>query len=273
MALLPVWPHVSCEISDEKSQYLSFHCWLCQTQPWHYYTAITLPQVDTHVTANTDAHRLNNTVVLHYLLTWNVIHWAILLILTLPWIWTNRKVCYPPVFVTWYHLRRSKSGKRIIARAPWMYAVFGVRVSVPMSRQVDSWNQSCLALSQIAVSHPLTAPEGVRTKTTAQGLSVHTHETQAWITQGSNMTHPKKGVEEGPLCCFEQMYTQTHTARNNSYITGLERGPCGSPHLPKTDVKNKSETSSNWREAPHCCTNSPYSTRTKEQTAAHENTA
>lgn len=68
------------------------------------------------------------------------------------------------------------------------------------------------------------------------------------------------------------VHTQTHTASNNSYITGLERGPCGSPHLPKTDVKNKSETSSDWREAPHSCnsTNSPYSTLTKEQTAAHD---
>lgn len=90
----------------------------------------------------------------------------------------------------------------------------------------------------IAVSHPLTAPEGVRTKTTAQGLSVHTHETQAWITQGSNMTHPKEGVEEGPSLLF----CTIHTARNDSYITGSERRPCGSTHLPKTDVKNKSET-------------------------------
>lgn len=138
------------------------------------------------------------------------------------------------------------------------------------------WNQSCMGLLLIAVSHPLTAPEGVRTKTTAQGLSVHTHETRAWITQGSNMTHPKKGVEDGPLCCFAQMHahTQTHIARNDSYITGSERGPCGSTHLPKTDVKNKSERSLQWRETPHCCnsTNSLHSTLTGEQTAAHDNT-
>lgn len=65
----------------------------------------------------------------------------------------------------------------------------------------------------------------------------------------------------------------THT-RNDSYITGSERGPCGSTHLPKTDVKNKSERSSDWREAPHCrnSTNSLHSTLTGEQTAAHDNT-
>lgn len=138
------------------------------------------------------------------------------------------------------------------------------------------WNQSCPGLLLIAVSHPLNAPEGVRTKTTAQGLSVHTHETRAWITQGSNMTHPKKGVEDGPLCCFAQMHahTQTTIAHNDSYITGSERGPCGSTHLPKTDVKNKSERSLQWRETPHCCnsTNSQHSTLTGEQTAAHDNT-
>lgn len=63
------------------------------------------------------------------------------------------------------------------------------------------------------MSHPLTAPEGVGTKTTAQGLSVHTHETLAWITQGSNMTHAKEGVEEGPHVLFcTNVHTNTKAA-------------------------------------------------------------
>lgn len=115
------------------------------------------------------------------------------------------------------------------------------------------WNRSCLGLLLIAVSHPLTGPEGVRTETTAQGLSVHTHETQAWITQGSKMTHPKEWVEEGLACCVAQMsvHTQKHTACNDSYIIGSERRPCGSTHLPKIDVKNKSERSSHTEKKPH----------------------
>lgn len=139
------------------------------------------------------------------------------------------------------------------------------------------WNRSCLSLLLIAVSHPLTGPEGVRTETTAQGLSVHTHETRAWITQGSKMTHPKEWVEEGPARCFctnACTYTQRHAARNDSYITGSERGPSGSTHLPQTDVKNKSERSSHWKETAHCLnsTNSLPSKLTGEKTAAHDNT-
>lgn len=63
------------------------------------------------------------------------------------------------------------------------------------------------------MSHPLTAPKGVRTKTTAQGLSVHTHETWAWITQGLKYDSSQgEGAEEGPLCCFAQMCTHSkHT--------------------------------------------------------------
>lgn len=94
------------------------------------------------------------------------------------------------------------------------------------------------------------------------------HRAQIWLI-------PRRGWRT-VLCCFAQMHahTQTHIARNDSYITGSERGPCGSTHLPKTDVKNKSERSSQWRETPHCCnsTNSLHSTLTGEQTAAHDNT-
>lgn len=64
------------------------------------------------------------------------------------------------------------------------------------------------------------------------------------------------------------------TARNDSCITGSEWRPCGSTHLPKTDVTNKSEGSSQWRETPHShnSTRSLHSTPTGEQTAAHDNT-
>ena len=89
------------------------------------------------------------------------------------------------------------------------------------------------------MSHPLTAPEGVRTQTTAQGLSVHTHETWVWITQGSNMTHLNQRVWRGALSVVLHKCSHTHT--HDGYIIGSERGPWCSAHLPKTDVKNNSE--------------------------------
>lgn len=58
------------------------------------------------------------------------------------------------------------------------------------------------------------------------------------------MTHPIERGRRKALSVVLHKCTHTHTARNDSYITGSERGPCGSTHLPKTDVKNKSERSS-----------------------------
>lgn len=103
------------------------------------------------------------------------------------------------------------------------------------------------------MSHPLKAQEGVRTETTAPGLSVHIRETWDRITWGSNGTHPKESAWRNtphPIFFFfalrvhTRAQTQTGTGSNDGNITGPEIGPCGSMHLPETDVKNKSERSS-----------------------------
>lgn len=87
---------------------------------------------------------------------------------------------------------------------------------------------------------------------------------------------PRRGGGGRPplLFCTNVHTLKTHTSRNDGYITDSQRGPCGSTHLPKTDVKNKSERSPEWKEAPHRCnsTNSRHSALTGEQTAAHDNT-
>ncbi|MEQ2246700.1 hypothetical protein ILYODFUR_002014 [Ilyodon furcidens] len=67
-------------------------------------------------------------------------------------------------------------------------------------------------------------------------------------------------------------HTQKQTVDSDSYITGLERRPFGFTHLPKTDVKNKSERRSEWKETAHCrsSANSLHSKLTGEQTVAHD---
>lgn len=62
------------------------------------------------------------------------------------------------------------------------------------------------------MSHPLTAQEGVRTDTTAQSLSVHIRKTWARITQGSNVTHPKKSEwKNDPPVLLHNFCTHRHT--------------------------------------------------------------
>lgn len=160
-----------------------------------------------------------------------------------------------------------------MALAQWVYACFCICAYVMTSRFLKPKLPGPVADNHVYPTH---CPRGSQDEDHCSGsVCSHTHmkhglglhRAQIWLI-------PKKGGGRPSLLFCTNVHTQTHTARNNSYITGLERGPCGSPHLPKTDVKNKSETSSDWRKAPHCCnsTNSQHSTLTEEQTAAHDNT-
>ena len=144
----------------------------------------------------------------------------------------------------------------------------------------EAETRSCLGLLLIAVPHPLTAPEGVRTKTTAQGLSVHTHETRAWITQGSKMTHPKEWVEEkGPLCCFAQLRAHTHTHRKAQpamiATSQAQREDLVVPHTCQRQTLRINQREAHTEKKLHTAvnsTNSQHSKLTGEQAAAHDNT-
>lgn len=128
---------------------------------------------------------------------------------------------------------------------------------------------------------PTHCPRGSQDQDHCSGsVCSHTWNTSLDYTGLKYDSSQGERVEEGPLCCFAQMHTRTQTHTHTYTLPATiatsqaQRGPCGSTHLPKTDVKNKSERSSDWREAPHCrnSTNSLHSTLTGEQTAAHDNT-
>lgn len=82
----------------------------------------------------------------------------------------------------------------------------------------------------IAVSHPLTGQEGVRTETVAPGLSVHIRETRARITQGSNVTHPKESGWRNAPPSFARTITHTHTLKAMMATSEAQRGDLVVPY-------------------------------------------
>lgn len=140
---------------------------------------------------------------------------------------------HQPPFVTWYYLRRS----HVLCLLVWR-----------------GWNYNCLGLLLIALSHPLAAPRGSQDRDRCSG-------SEAW---NAGLDYQCDSQEEGG--------GGRPTFWNDSGIKSLGRRPCVSTHLPKTDVKDKSESEE--KEAPQCrnSTNSLQSALTGEQTAVHDNT-
>lgn len=123
------------------------------------------------------------------------------------------------------------------------------------------------------MSHPLTAPEGLRTKTTAQGLSVHTRNMGLDYTGLKYDSSHEEGVEEGPLCCFSQMHT--HTLPATMATSQAQREDLVVPHTCQKQMLRINQRGAQNEEKLHTgrnSTNSLHSTLTGEQTAAHDNT-
>lgn len=141
-------------------------------------------------------------------------------------------------FVTWYYLKEEPG---------LMFACGCVDSLCGEAETLTAW--AC-CWSQHCLTHSL-PPEGDRTKTTALGLRLGLPP-PIWLTV-------KKGGGGRP------------TLWNDSTITGSLRRPGVCTHLPKTDVKNKSERVRKKLCSAVCTSaNSLQSKLTGEQTAAHD---
>lgn len=126
------------------------------------------------------------------------------------------------------------------------------------------------------MSHPLTAPEGLRTKTTAQGLSVHTRNTGLDYTGLKYDSSQEEGVEEGPpLLFFTNAHTHTHSVPATMATSQAQREDLVVPHTCQKQMLRINQRGAENEEKLHTgrnSTNSLHSTLTGEQTAAHDNT-
>lgn len=152
----------------------------------------------------------------------NNTHWPILWILTLRWRKTNHRACHQEPFVTWYFLRKSKAGRRIIALAPCepMCACTWCEYLCVFSRRVDSLCGVRLKPKlpgPVVDSHvsPTHCPRGSKDQDHCSGsVCSHTWNTGLDYTGLKYDSSQRGGGTGRPFLLF---YTHTHIHRHTHH--------------------------------------------------------